>query len=209
MLYYLQMNPEQQTPSQNSSYDFILATPEPPKKTFSEKLNKKALAIALAIIAALLLVGLISWVDARAKASKAQVARMTSIAQMQTEIIRVANTGLEKTSDEDTRSRAQAIKDTLETSLQSTLQLLEARGTTLDEETLNATADEEIDSTLEKTIEFGQFDRSFGKVLDAQLLDYQQLLVQAEKAGNSEEQSIFQAQYDEANSMLGLVDESQ
>lgn len=92
---------------------------------------------------------------------------------------------------------------------ESRTRLLEARGVKPDEEILTATADEEIDSTLEKTVEFNQFDRSFEKVIDALLVDYQQLLLQASKAGNADEQQICEQQYDTANSMLGLVDKSE
>lgn len=203
------MSPEQQTQQPDPSYDFILQTPEPPKKTFAEKLNKKALVIALLIILALTTVGLIALVDSQAKASEEQIKRLTSVAQMQTEISRVADIGLAQAEDEDTQERAQAIKDAIDEALQQTLGLLEARGVKPDEEILTATADEEIDSTLEKTVEFNQFDRSFEKVIDALLVDYQQLLLQASKAGNADEQQICEQQYDTANSMLGLVDKSE
>lgn len=203
------MGPEQQTPQQNSSYDFILQTPEPEKKSFSEKLNKKALIIALLLILALTTVGLIALVDSQAKAAQQQVNRLISIAQMQTEISRVADLGIAQAEDEDTQARAQAVNDSIDEALEQTLTLLEARGVTPDEETLNATVDKEIDSTLEKTVEFNQFDRSFEKVIDAQIVDYQQLLLQASKAGNADEQQALEQQYSKANSMLGLVDESQ
>lgn len=203
------MGPEQQAPQQNPSYDFILDTPEPEKKSFSEKLNKKALIIALLIILALTVVGLVALIDSQAKAAQQQVNRLVSIAQMQTEISRVADLGITQAEDEDTQSRAQAVKDSIDEALQQTLSLLEARGVTPDEEVLSATADEEVDSTLEKTVEFNQFDRSFEKVLDAQIVDYQQLLLQASKAGNADEQQVLEQQYAKANSMLGLVDESQ
>ena len=198
------MGTEQQTPS----YDFILQTPEPEKKSFSEKLNKKALYIALGIMGLLFIIGLVALMDARAKKAEEQTNRLIAIAQMQTEISRVASIGIENASDEDTQSRAQAIKDSIDEALQQTLDLLGARGEQPEKDVLSATADTEVDSTLEKTIEFEQFDRSFEKVIDAQLLDYQQLLLQAEKAGNSDEQQILLTLYDEANSMLGLVDET-
>ncbi len=202
------MGPEQQIPNQKPSYDFILQTPEPEKKSFSDKLNKKALFIALGIILALILVGMVTLIDAQRKAAEVQVDRLISIAQMQTEISRVSDLGIEKAEDEDTRSRAQAINDSIDASLQQTLDLLKARGVTPDDDVLNQTADTEVDSTLEKTIEFKQFDRSFEKVIDALLVDYQQLLLQANKGGNAEEQAVIESQYDEANSMLGLVDQA-
>ncbi|MFO0781613.1 MAG: hypothetical protein U0524_01835 [Candidatus Saccharimonadales bacterium] len=204
------MDQNQQTTDPTPSYDFILQTaPEPEKKSFMQRLNKKALFIAIALLLALITMGMVALIDSQAKANEQQTKRLIGIAQIQTEVSRVASIGVEKSEDEDTRARAQSIKDSIDTSLQTTLKLLAARGTTPDEETLNATADTSIDDALEKTIEFGKFDKSFEKIIDAQLIDYQQLLLQAEKAGNSDEQQALQAQYEEANSMLGLVDESE
>lgn len=200
------MDQNQQTPS----YDFILETaPEPEKKPFMQRLNKKAILIGVAVLLAILTVGLVTWIDSQAKAGEEQVKRLVSIAQIQTEISRVATLGVEKSEDEDTKARAQSIKDSIDTSLQTTLELLAIRGVTPDQELLSSTEDKSIDDALEKTIEFNKFDKSFEKIIDAQLLDYQQLLLQAEKAGSAEEQQTLKSQYEEANSMLGLVDESQ
>ena len=204
------MDQNQQTTDPTPSYDFILQTaPEPEKKSFMQRLNKKALFIAIALLLALITMGMVALIDSQAKANEQQTKRLVGVAQIQTEISRVASIGIEKSEDEDTRARAQSIKDSIDTSLQTTLKLLAARGITPDEETLNATADTSIDDALEKTIEFGKFDKSFEKIIDAQLIDYQQMVLQAEKAGNSDEQQALQAQYEEANSMLGLVDETQ
>ena len=123
------MDQNQQTTDPTPSYDFILQTaPEPEKKSFMQRLNKKALFIAIALLLALITMGMVALIDSQAKANEQQTKRLIGIAQIQTEVSRVASIGVEKSEDEDTRARAQSIKDSIDTSLQTTLKLLAARG---------------------------------------------------------------------------------
>lgn len=203
------MNPEQQTTKQNASYDFILDTAqEPEKKPFRERINKKAVVIAVAILLLAITIGLISWFDAQSKAAEDQVNRLVSIAQLQTEISRTSNIGIEKAQKDDTRERSQAIKSNIDDGLKETLSLLSDRGATPDRKILSKLEDKSIDSALEKTVEFGKFDKSFEKIIDAQILDYQRTLLEAIENGNLNERQVLQKLYDQANAMLGLTDES-
>lgn len=142
-----------------------------------------------------------------AKAAAAQKQRLVQIAQMQTEIVRVAGIGAEKAVKPENQSRARAIRDGVGSSLDATIQLLGYRGETPTDETLAAAKNPETDTNLDKAAVYGIFDKTFEKLIDKQILDYQRLVLEADKAGNNSERKAMESAYNQANSILGLVDQ--
>lgn len=201
------MATDEPTTSDNTSYDFILKTEEPEQKPLLSRLNKKRLLIFMAVIATCLITLGIVMSSLNAKADAAQKQRLVQIAQLQTEIVRVAGIGAEKAVKPENQSRARAIRDGIGSSLDTTIKLLGFRGETPTDETLAATKNPETDTSLDKAAVYGTFDRTFEKLIDKQILDYQRVVLAADKAGNTSERKAMESAYNQANSMLGLVDQ--
>lgn len=201
------MSTDEPITSDNTSYDFILKTEEPKQKPLLSRLNKKRLLLLMAIIATCLIILGIVMSSLNAKADAAQKQRLVQIAQMQTEIVRLAGIGAEKAVKPENQSRARAIRDGISSSLDATIKMLGYRGETPSDEILSATKNPESDNNLNKAAVYGSFDKTFEKLIDNQILDYQRLVLEADKAGSPSEQQTLEAAYNQANSILGLVDQ--
>jgi hypothetical protein len=200
------MQPQKPTSSNGSEYDFIINTDAAQEPETASRFSKKRLLIVLAVISLGLIVAMLLLFDTRTRANLAQKDRLIEIAQMQTEIKRIAAIGAEKSDTERTKSRAQAIESRMEESIKTTESLMNAREVSYDEELLKAKEDSTINEDLDKTAEFSTFNRAYTKVMDTKLLEYQRLLLAAKDKGNGEESQAFQAAYDDTNAMLGLID---
>ena len=201
------MSPDQNKPSESPSYDFILQAETPNTQSPWQRLNKKVLVIIGAALLFIIVVVMMILSSMSAQASDQQKKRLLGIAEQQTEIIRVAEIGSNDSSNTKTQARAQAIKDSLESSLNDTNQLLQARGFQPAEDELNAAQNSATDQALKKADAYGNFDKTFEKIIDTQLLEYQRAVLAAQKSGNQQEQQLLGSAYDEANSILGLVDQ--
>jgi|GEM_PF-4903014 len=202
------MQPQEPQNNDNSSYEFILKTEEPPQKSLIERLDTKKLFIFGAIFTLLLVTFALFMSSMQAKAAAEQVDRLTKIAQMQTEIVRVAGIGAEQATEAKNQDRAKSIRDSVGESLQSTRELLQSRGALPDDETLAKLQNSGSDDSLTKATEFGTFDKTFEKLIDGQITEYQQALLSADKAGNASEKQALEDAYTKANSILGLVDQT-
>jgi hypothetical protein len=202
------MPPEnQQPPQENVSYDFILKTEEPKPPSLFARLNKKNILIFIILICVFLTVFLVVLSKLNEQANMAQRKKLIEIAQYQTEISRLATIGSDQAEKAQTQARAQAIRSNMDESLKGTENLLNARGGTFDETTLSGKKNSQSDDQLAKANTYKTFDKTFDKLIDKTFLDYQRALLSATATGNNQEKQVLQADYKEADAILGLVDQ--
>lgn len=201
------MPPDQNEDKKELDLDFILNTNDPaPKPKF--QIGKTKLIFIILAISGLLLVLFLVFLQIQAKNSLQQRDRLIKIAQSQKEISRISYIGAEGSDNEDSRSRDGSINKKMDESLEKTKGLLAGREGELNDETLSATQDETIEKQLDDAKQFNNFDKVLNQILNSKLTEYQRILLEAAEKGNGEEKPVLESYYDDANSMLGLTDES-
>ena len=205
------MQPEEQKEKDIHAYDFILDTPEPVEPPLSSRINKRKLTVVLIIISLLLAVFSAVFLTALSRlnkeANETQRAKLTEIAQQQTEISRITELGSERAERSKTRNRLEAIGNNMETSREKILKTVEARGALPTEEELAVKEDIGVTEQLDKADTYQNYDETLDKILDQKLLEYQRLLLAAEGGANQEERQLLQELYKETDAILGLVDQ--
>lgn len=201
------MSSDEQKQSQNQNYDFILNTGDPLPKSRYERLNKKfLLAVAGAFAVLIIIFVMISSTISGQNSAKLQ-SNLLQVAALQTEIIRVANEGASQAESSQTKARAQAISDGMQKSLVNINSMLEDHGKTASDEELASKQNDSTDQTLKKAVAYGNYDKTLEKLIDKMLLEYQRSLLAAEKSAGQDEKASLDQAYEEANSMLGLIDQ--
>lgn len=203
------MPPTETQQKDSPDYEFILKAEDPQPTHWTARLNRKKLIIFMIIFGFILLMLVLIMSSLQGQANEAQKQRLIEIAQMQTEISRVAAIGAQGAQKPAVKDRAEAIQKGMDESVKSTLGLLAVRGVSSDDEKLIGDEDTSADEALNSAAEFATFDKTFDKLIDAKIVTYQRALIVAEKSGNSAEKQQLQAAYDQADSMLGLVDVKQ
>jgi hypothetical protein len=199
------MKPENQD-QEKDPYEFILETEEPYNKPLYKRLSKKQKLFIYSSLSVLLIGTLLLFVAVRNHENSLQKARLLSVAQTQTEIIRIASLG-EKQEGQESKDRASKIREDIEADLEKITEALDKRKTRVDDPTLSAKKNNVHDSLLVEAILKNSFDQAFNDLMDDQLFEYQRLLLEAQQKGSSEERKILQEAYDKANDLLGLEDE--
>lgn len=202
------MPPDQsQSDEVKPSYDFILNTPNQEEPPLSQRFDKMKLAAVAFVVVLISLIGILIMITMQSRAAEQQRAKLTEVAQHQTEIIRLADIGTKEADSSRTKQRAEAISRSVSNSLSETTEMLDARGVQPSEDELAKLKDGSIDAALAKADQFNGFDRAFDKAMEKRLTDYQRSLLAAEKDANTEEYQALEKAYNEANSILGLVDD--
>ena len=183
-------------PPQNQSnrYDFIMAPPPPPKRSFNFG-NSIGARIGVVISGLIVLIILIVIVNSLlGQASNAQTQRLIEVTQAQTELIRVSALG-SKAKDLDTRGLAINTSLSIETSRQQVKKSLVARG--MNEKSINkqmaASKNSKTDAALAEATNNNRFDETFSTIINKPLADYQKLLTTASGSGNKTEKTVLAA----------------
>ena len=200
--------PENVSPEDNPSFEFILTTKDPDPVPFSERFrqNRRAVFVLSGILIGIITVIIIVFSVVNARANAIQKDRLTDIASMQTEIIRISGMGKDKLTSVENKERADAINASVRSALDETKELLKARNVEMGEEQLAERFNPAFEKDVESANKFGNYDRAFNKAMDGLILEYQRSLLAAAEAGNKDEKSVLTDNYDDANGMLGLVD---
>lgn len=201
------MPPNEQQKPDNSSYDFILAAEEPKPGSLWSRINKKKLIFGLILLTIFATVFLSVLYKLNTEANNVQRQKLLAVAQSQTEIKRIAQIGADKAASQQTQSRAEAISKSIETSLQQNKEFMIARGLNPDETTLNSKKNTQLDEQLKKAETYQNYDKTLNSILDKLFIEYQRDILAAMDGANATEEGKLQADYKEADSILGLVDQ--
>ena len=189
--------------------DFIMQTEVPKPKSFWSRLKSKTgavfIALSLVLISILVAIPLIL----QNQANNDQLEKLVSVAQSQTEIIRIARLAESQAKESTTKSRASNIVSTMEGSLGETKVLLQKRNADTQSLVLEGKKNSQTDSTLVDAIQNNNFDTVFSDLIDQKLLEYQSLLLEVQQTSNKDEKGSLEKAYTDVNDLLGLFDEAQ
>lgn len=188
--------------------DFIMQTEVPTEPSFLSKLQSKWGLIFLGLCAGLILILALVFSIMQNQTSNEQRQKLVGLAQTETELIRLANLASSQATEENTKTRASEIANSLNGSLAKTKQLIQARGGNSGEADFSAGKNSQNDSRLVEAIQNNSFDTVFSELVDEQLLSYQQQLIAVQQNANSTEKQVLEDSYSKANKLLGLFDEA-
>lgn len=186
-------------PQQNNQYDFIMNKQQPAKGFNFGGSTKVRIAIAGAgfVILAMIALTITSFFN---QAGRAQIDRLTEVAQAQTEIIRISAIGQDKAKSADTATLALNTKLSTQSAQNQVKTALNKRGIgnkNLDK-TLGLGKNNRTDQTLDEAEKNNRFDETFLAILNQQLSDYQKLLKNAHSEASATEKKILSASFESA-----------
>jgi hypothetical protein len=199
--------PPEQTPRQNQNdpYEFI-TSPQKQSKfrlNFGNTKGQRIIIVAVSFVLLIIIFFILSSI--LNSSSNAQKERLISLAQTQTEIIRVSELADKQSSDIDTRASAIITKMTVETDLQETNLALERKGTELNSKALSLKENEGTDKELEDAFANNMFDEEFNTIIRQQLEDYQTLIQVAHASSSGTEKQNLAQSFDEIGLLLERV----
>jgi preprotein translocase subunit YajC len=189
--------------------DFILNTELEKPKTLKEKLQSKAgLALGGIVLIFILLIA-VMFAASSQKSTNEFNDRLVSLAQAQTEILRISSLAETQNTDENTKTIAVNISETISADKNALLETLKTKGVTIEDGSLEANKNPQTDSVLVESLGNGQFDETFKSIMEENLLSYQtQLFNLANQASGSDKELLNKA-YNNVDNLLGLTDQSE
>lgn len=165
-------------------YDFIF-NPKKQSKGFpklSFRGNKLFMLLAILLVPLLILGGFLLF----SRGGNDNVTLLTSVAQKQTEIVRIADLVLIQNSvKQETKVITSNALVTVSSNLNELTALLAKNGHTLKPKVLQATMDSSVDDSLGKANQSGNLDSVYLKLLNTELDDYSSALTAAYKVTTS------------------------
>jgi hypothetical protein len=184
-------------------YDFIINGHQKKKRSFLPSNNspKDKMLFMVAgigiVLAVLALVIMVFFSGGGASAG------LTTVAQKQTEVIRISNVGSQKARSTKTVALAENTLVTTTTAQQETIAYIKKKGKAPTTKTLALGANKQSDIKLATAERAGQYDEVFTSIIKADLNSYQQELASAYKASNSKtEKALLQKQYNQVVVLL-------
>ncbi len=192
--------------SQNS-YDFIFNNPQPPKRGLGSALsgNSKKQRIIIAVIGGVILIivamAAFSFITSSGKSS---TQALIELAQEQTELVRVADTGVGKARSGATKNLAITTQLSLQTTQLDTIALLKKNGHKLGAKQLGLKQSAATDQQLTVAVASNTFDEIFTELLHKQLAAYRVSLQKVYKtATNKTEKQILQTSFNGVTLLIG------
>lgn len=194
-------NPAPPSAGPSGSYDFIFNPQKAPKKRFGLPgggSTGQRIAI-MAVGAVILLIIFIVLASALSSGSKNSTQTVIDLAEEQSELIRVATIGTQKSRGADSANLAITALLSLETTQTQTLTLLKSNGHKLGQKQLMLKQDPKTDQTLDSADLNNNFDTAFIQLMQSNLATYKNDLKSAYDASksNSEKQIL-------SNSFTGI-----
>ena len=178
--------PLQPITPQHNPYDFITQPPDPKKGRLLGGASKKqriivgaAIVLVLSFLAMIVVV-LLGQSDNKLKAD------YLSLAQQQTELIRISDIGITKANRSEAKNLAVNAKLSLLSEQPAILALTKKAGVKTDSKILSMGKDSQADATLTTAAQTNQFDSVFIKTLQAKLKKYQETLQKIYDASTSQ-----------------------
>lgn len=155
-------------------YDFITNPGSPTKKGLLSGGSKQQRVIIVVIGALLILVVAIMIFAALSNSGKSRSADWLTLAQQQTEAIRVSTLGSTSAVDDSTKNLAVTARLTLESQQAQILKYAKQSGASTKPASLAGGKNSKTDSQLTTAKQVNNFDETFTKIMQAQLLSYAQ-----------------------------------
>jgi hypothetical protein len=189
--------------SGHNPYEFIVSpnTPRPGHAPFGRLMSSwKSLALlGGGIVIALFIVGMV----VSSLAPKGSTPGLTTAAQQQQEIIRVATATTQHAANSDVRNFAVTVQLTISSSQQQTVTYLAAHGTKLNNKVLAAKQSTETDTLLANAATAGNYDSTATQTLTSQLQNYEDGLQSTFKQANStSSKALLRSNFQTAEKLL-------
>lgn len=207
----MNMDPQQQYPSGNSPYDFILNPPKSPKKNFLSGLpggenpfmQKLVLLISGAVLLMIVLAIMISvFTSSRSTDTK----RLVDIAQTQAEIIRVADQGVTSASQQNVKNLAITAKFSVRTQQNQLITYLAKQGTKVNAEQLTLKRNASTDQKFTLAKQTSTFDTVFSQTMQTELQAYASSLKSAfDQATGKNQRALLSDDYTQVQLLISQV----
>lgn len=186
-------------------YDFITQEPLPPKKQLIPGNGSKKQRLLIILGGATLLIMLVYLVlGLLGSADKGRRADYISLAQQQTEIIRICDIGINKSQSTQSKNLALNIKYSQVSEQPEILKLAKKSGAKLDPKTLSLGQNKNADDVLTTATQNNEFDTVFVKTITDMLKKYQQTLKKVhDNSSNSTTKALLEKDYNNASNLLG------
>ncbi|MCA9329829.1 hypothetical protein KDA11_04240 [Candidatus Saccharibacteria bacterium] len=198
--------PNQPQFTQQNQYDFILNNEQnQPKKSFNlfnggskvQRIFLFAGAGTLMLIVVMLAYSMLSSGD------KSQSERLLSIAQQQTEIIRVTGLAKNKARSTATQSLASTTSITIQSSKNDITELLKKSRVKVNDKIFNSAIDPRTDETLESASLNNRYDQVFTEIVTAELKSYQLKLKEAfDNTSSKAQKEALEKSYNSVSTLL-------
>ncbi len=195
------MEPVNQTPQENP-YNFIMQSPQRPKRSLLGGSMKSRIFIVLGMVVLLVIIG--SIVSAiLASAGQTTARNLKDVIAKQQELIRVSDMGAKDGLSVDTRNFAKTVNLTLQTDQAHVVDMLSRNGGELTAPEQNAAKDSRTDSALEAARANNQYDTVLTDTLARLLQAYLTALKTAHDATDGPNtKEILSASYANASTLL-------
>ena len=190
--------------SGDSQYDFILSGNQKAKKSLLPKGNSPKQRILYAVGGGILAVILIMVIFALVFGnSGGSTLALETIAQTQTELIRVSTAGATESRDVAVQGFAESIALTTTTGQQQTLSYLSAHKHKMDAKHLALGRNVKTDAALKSASEAGHYDEQLATELNQELTSYRDQLSKAYKeASSSTQKQLIQQLFNQVTVLL-------
>lgn len=182
----------------HNPYEFIMSPPQPKRAPFKLSLSGIALlggGIVLILIVLALVLG--------ALAPKGITPGLTTAAEQQQEIVRIATAAAPAATGQDTRNFVSNVEISVSSSQTQVLAYLAAHGTKLNSKTLALKQNAQTDTLLTNAATAGTYDSTVASTLVTELKAYAQTLNTTYKqASNSESKALLQKCYAAAAALI-------
>lgn len=158
------------TGGQQNPYDFIMQEPHKPKHKITGGSSLKSRVLVVVGGAVALIVLAILFFTVIAGGNKGINQKLLELAQEQTEIVRLADIGIEKARSADTKNLATTIKYSVTSSLNDVLAIIKKKST---DKNLTVTKNSATDQTLDTAATNNNFDAVFTETMATKLKTYQ------------------------------------
>lgn len=187
-------------PLQSTPYDFIInPSVKPPKKAFSLGGGTKLVYVAAGgVLLVVVLFVVLSLTNRSTNASA-----ITSVAQQQAEIARVAALHYSDLQDPNTKNFAIATQLSLTSAQQNYLQYLSSNGASVSDKQIALGTNTQTDTALDNAKASGNLDSTVKSTLRTELAQYQQTVQTAYNASsNSRTKALLKELFDQATLLL-------
>lgn len=199
-MHMVNISPPGVPPSPTNPYDFIVNTPGPPPKKKSITPMVKRMAV-IACIIIVLLIGVAVFVSVSSKLGQANKETWASAARQQTELITVADIGLEKGRSSATKALAINTKLALESSTKELAELVKKSGVE-SKNNQSSSSQNEKELLLQQAETNNTFDTVFTETIKAGLADYINTLQELKQKSESQK---TKTQLDEMINAISLL----
>jgi flagellar basal body-associated protein FliL len=192
----------------SNPYDFLQAKPTKQKGPGGPNLptgssTGQRLLIFLGIIGFVLVIAIV-FVSFIRSAGKESTNDLISVVKQQTEIMRVADIGIDKSNDSATRSLALTAKYSLQSDQPDLVNAIKAAGTKVTDKILQSGLNPATDTTLNQAEQNNRFDDAFKQELNKELSNYQLTLKKAyQNAKGKKLKDSLKVDFDHINLIVG------